>query len=264
VFLAIWVLLMGIFRLNIFAPDPFDIPEGTWAMKIAMLCHHVFVGPLAFANLFVDSAVWNSIVGFGWTQAASHLTRDDSGHAALAEALAPVTMGYMLADLSLIGYWQVQAKGGNQENILMVIHHFLSLASWPVAIQYDYCSRYLLFLISTEISSIFLTFKWMLSVVGVKAGTCFFLNGACFTISFVLLRNCASVVQILALIHKPPAFEAVDDVPVVLRWCGNIFLFFPHILNTVWGYKVVSGAFNLVVGKRRNAETDSTQKDAAE
>lgn len=244
VFLAIWLFIMLIFRCCRVSDEPFGVGQGTWALKMAMLCHHMFVGPLALMSLFVDQAAWSSIICLGCPEAASRLVRDDLPSLA-AEAMVPISMGYMIADLLLIKHWHLKKGAGNQENVMMMMHHILSLSSWPTAIFYDYCSRYLLFLIATEVSSIYLTLNWFLATAGKKKSIFYIISGALFTVSFVLTRNCASVVQIIALINKPPAYS-VDDVPVVLRWCGTIWLVFPHMFNTFWGFKVIKGALALV------------------
>merc|ERR1712238_111203 len=88
--------------------------------------------------------------------------------------------------------------------VLMVCHHVLSLISWPFALVFDFCSRYVLILVAYELSSGFLVVKWFLTTDDKKKSTVFMVNGAYFTSSFLLIRVIGALPQLRALYLAPP------------------------------------------------------------
>lgn len=231
------------------------VRRGTWALKAMMLCHHSVVGPLALLALLQDRGARQAVLCLGCEEAAALLARDPEGPSLAAQALVPVTIGYMAADLLLVSQWSL-VKTGRVENALMGLHHFLSMCSWPVTLYFDYCSRYILFLLSYEVTSVFLIVNWMLSTAGMKKSSFYFASGLLFTASFVLLRLVGGVPQIFSMYTVPPVWhEPVQrDVPSWALWNGFIWLMLPHVLNVFWGVKVIQGFLAVALGKGKKKE----------
>merc|ERR1712232_691752 len=136
------------------------------------------------------------------------------------------------------------------ENLLMVMHHVLSMISWPTVVYYDFCARYVMILLMYELSSVFLIVNWMLSTAGKKSTSFYFLSGVLFTFSFVIMRMFGAVPQLLMMWRRPPwLFGEALGMPLwSLR--GSAFLVIPHILNGFWGVKVIKGFLAVVLGKK--------------
>ena len=211
----------------------------TWALKAAMLLHHVFVGPIALVLIFRDPVVYGALSCFGCDEYAQLLVRDPDVQVPPAIVwLVPVTVGYMVADLCLIGCWDLSGKGSRLESALMVVHHVLSIITWPHTIWYDFCARYVLFLVAYELSSIFLTLNWMLSTAGKKQDSAYFASGLLFTASFVAVRLAGGLPQIVAMWNAPP-WRHLSGVPDYV-WMGSVVLVLPHVLNFFWGVKAAT------------------------
>lgn len=257
-FVAAWVLALLFFRRRAEGDQLHGVAVGTWALKVAMLLHHIIVAPLAFVAIGGDAVTLQTLECFGCSEAAPLLIRDKAlGPSHAAQALVPITVGYMLADLLLISQWSLPTKGGQIENMLMLVHHALSMITWPHCIWFDFCTRYVLFLVSYELSSIFLTVNWLLSTAGMKQHPVYFASGLLFTATFVLTRMVGAVPQLLALWNAPPWVAPTEGVPTYV-WMGSIVLLLPHAMNFFWGVKVIRGFMTVVLG------TDSRKPAAQE
>eukprot|EP00929_Paragymnodinium_shiwhaense_P123214 TRINITY_DN9679_c0_g1_i2.p1 TRINITY_DN9679_c0_g1~~TRINITY_DN9679_c0_g1_i2.p1 ORF type:complete len:384 (+),score=45.45 TRINITY_DN9679_c0_g1_i2:49-1200(+) len=255
VFLIIWLLSDTILRLK--ATDGVKIGAAqriTWALKVMNLAHHGVVAPLALIALVEDPAVGEAwwCKGSSCEVSGSQLIRDPStaGTPFPVLALVPISMGYMAADLMLLPAWSLN-NTGQSEIALMVAHHSLSMISWPFAVIYDFCARYVLFLLVTEISSVFLVTNWMLSNAGYKKTTAYLVSGLLFTASFLIFRWMGAIPQLRAMWYSPPWKASPEHLPGLLWWMpyGSTWLLLPHALNLFWGIKVVKGAVAVVLGQ---------------
>lgn len=261
-FVALWGCILGgqVYAGYPEVPVGNDVKRRTWALKGSMLVHHAFIGPAALIAIFCDGTLLEAFTCFGCEDAAWKLLRDKAGGPSLAaQALMPVTIGYMIADLMLLPSWSL-SKGSSVENGLMVMHHVFSLAVWPCTILYNYCGRYVVVLLAYEVSSIFLTLNWMLSTAGMKTGALYKVSGLLFTASFVLVRMVGALPQLLALWHAPPwTFTVVDKVAPgeMMTWqiYATITLILPHALNLFWGVKVVRGFMAVLLKADKSKST---------
>eukprot|EP00928_Gymnodinium_smaydae_P074235 TRINITY_DN57300_c0_g1_i1.p1 TRINITY_DN57300_c0_g1~~TRINITY_DN57300_c0_g1_i1.p1 ORF type:complete len:344 (+),score=79.87 TRINITY_DN57300_c0_g1_i1:111-1034(+) len=266
-FLALWAAALGGLKLVGFEPPDGAPPRRTWALKASMLVHHAVVGPLALAAIVVDPVLREAFLCFGCEDAAWNLVRDASvGPSALAALLVPITTGYMVADLLLLHCWSL-SKASRVENVLMVLHHTISLGVWPPTLFYDYCSRYVVVLISYEVSSVFLTLNWFLSTAGRKSGSMYKVSGLLFTLSFVLIRMVGALPQLRALWYAPPWTSTVYRAVApgeLMEWQVLLTstLVLPHLLNLFWGVKVIRG-FLAVLRKQKAPGSRSAPGDAA-
>lgn len=238
----------------------FGVARGTWALKTAMIVHHAVVGPLAILAIFEDPTLREVLLLQGGEGAARRMLRDEvAGPSQAAIALVPITVGYMAADLLLISQWSLAGKGSNMENMLMILHHVLSMIAWPPTLMWDFCSRYVIILLSYELSSVFLTLNWQLSVAGWKKSPLYFASGLLFTGSFVLMRLVGAVPQLLSLFRASPWFSHLQGVP---GWAVPLssMVILPHILNFFWGIKVIRGFAKVVLGTKETTKGLSEQE----
>lgn len=242
------------------------VRRGTLALKLANLLHHAFVGPLAVLALLKDPVLRSALRGDA--ASAALLLRDPSGPPAAVLALTPVTLGYLTADLLLLPQWNLLGAAPS-DTALMVFHHAMSMVAWPFAIKYDYCARYVLVMLSYELSSVFLTANWLLSASGLKNSLLYGMSGGLFTLSFLLIRIVGALPQFLALARAPPWRAAREAYPGVLGWMfpWSAVLVLPHVLNFFWAAKVSRGAVKLALGGakktagRRDAETTPANQE---
>jgi len=247
VFVVLWSVFLSILKLRC-GDKLYDVRCGTWSLKLSMFCHHLLAAPLAIMAILEDETVVGLFTCFGCPDVAPIMIRDPSGPSVSAQALIPLTMGYMVADLVLLSQWQLSAKGSNMESMLMVAHHIFSLLVWPMTLYYDFCSRYVLIMIAYELSSIFLTINWILSASGFKASVWYKVSGALFTLTFVVVRLLGAFPQLRALAIKPPwncYSEYPEGGPILIRF--SFTLLFPHMLNFGWGVKVIRGFFTMAL-----------------
>merc|ERR1712060_36514 len=114
-----------------------------------------------------------------------------------ASALAPVTIGFLAADLLFFNVWALPAGAPKTstfvqklvlpQSLLMIFHHGMSMLAWPFAIEYDFCSRYVVVMLSYELSSVFLLSNWFISAAGYKSSKLYLASGGLFTLSFIIV-----------------------------------------------------------------------------
>merc|ERR1719215_1826939 len=179
-----------------------------------------------------------------------------------ARALTPVTLGYFIGDLLLVGQWNL-TKSGAMENVLMLFHHIASLIVWPAAVYFDWVARYVIIMLSYELTSFGLTVLWMLSTADMKKNPLYTVVGLFFTVSFVLMRMVGAVPQLMAMWNAPPWSSKLEQAAQpggVHAWCWifSASLVLPHLLNLFWGVKVVSG-FAAVLTKKDSKKGKAVQ-----
>ncbi|CAJ1357586.1 unnamed protein product [Effrenium voratum] len=191
---------------------------------------------------------------FGCSEAAVLMNRASEISLA-ASALTPVTLGYFVADLVLLSQWQL-TKGSKLEQYLMLTHHVASLLVWPAAIYFDWVARYVIIMLSYEMTSLLLTLLWMISAAGYKRSMAYGIIGLLFTSLFVVLRMIGAVPQLIGMYNAPPWSEELMQKLTgrVLHDYASLFsrsLVLPHLMNLFWGVKVVEGALSTFAGKKK-------------
>jgi len=256
-FLLLWVIFLLRFKAGPSSSSK-SAPPKTWALKCAMLVHHVVVGPLALLAALQDPVVVGVYKCLGCAAEAWNLLSvlGSTAPPAYIQALMPITAGYMVADLILLPSWSLTA-GSATENLLMVVHHLLSLMAWPITLYFNYCARYVLILLAYEISSVFLTINWLLSNSGRKRSVIYKVNGFTFTASFVVVRVLGALPQLRSLWEVPPwqrdavrARSSVTDLRTY-QLLALYTLIIPHVLNLFWGVKVVKGFVAISLQKEK-------------
>mmetsp|Transcript_33014 Transcript_33014/g.60517 ORF Transcript_33014/g.60517 Transcript_33014/m.60517 type:complete len:300 (+) Transcript_33014:96-995(+) len=261
VLLGVWLAFRIGFALCSSGSLVCGVKPGTWALKLMMLVHHCIISPLALLAIAEDENLRDAIACFGCESSAMGLIADlKRGPLKAAQALVPVTMGYMVADLILLPWWNLSSSNA-LENCLMVLHHVISLNVWQMTMVFNYCQRYVLILLSYEFTSIFLTLMWILSTSGLKSSIYYKLIGLLFTASFVIVRMAAALPQLRAMWYITPWLKRwadhfcpgviPDQFPAVLFHVGTATLVIPHLLNLFWGVKVVKGFVGVIVGGKK-------------
>ncbi|CAK0889884.1 unnamed protein product [Prorocentrum cordatum] len=142
------------------------------------------------------------------------------------------------------------------QSVLMVFHHAMSMVAWPFAIEYDFCSRYVVVMLAYEFSSVFLLSNWFISTAGYKRSMMYIASGGLFTLSFIIIRLVGAVPQFFNLFETMPWFQTAADYPGVLGWmpAWSFVLLLPHVLNAMWGRQVVEGALKILRGDQGEKE----------
>lgn len=230
--------------------------RATWSLKLAMLSHHVAISILTVVALVGDSTTSELFLCFGCASAGRNMIRSPAALPSAPE-LVPITIGYMAADLVFYPCWMVSKS--KADNYLMILHHLGSMVVWPLCVLHNICTRYVLLLMFTEVSSIFLTLKFVLEQTERK-GTLFKFNGLVFSFSFVGSRLILALPQLMAIWRAPPWDLATWRVlaPELPDWSRffALALIIPHIMNLFWGVKVVQGTVRVLSPKRRGAKPE--------
>jgi len=263
VFVAAWAAVNLLMRASGLGPTICGVRRGTWALKTAMLLHHGLVTPLALIGIWQDPATMGMYRCFGCPEMASLMNRDVRPPLA-ARALTPVTLGYFIGDLLLVSQWNL-TKSGAVENMLMLFHHIASLIVWPAAVYFDWVARYVIIMLSYELTSFWLTVLWMLSTADMKKSPFYVVVGMLFTLSFVVMRMVGAIPQLLAMWNAPPwslALETAAQPGGIHEWCWmfSASLVLPHLLNLFWGVKVVSGFAAVLTGKGSKKGKEAQKK----
>lgn len=149
----------------------------------------------------------------------------------------------------------------------MILHHVLSLLTWPVGLVEPACHPYLLLCVSMEASSPFVQLRWFISQHHGKETLLYKLNGALMTLGFfgeclpvatqtgptrshtlstashaprIAVAACRIVVlpyYLWAIFVSAPHSEA-SGLPLHVRRAASI-LFLPNVLNAFWFYLMV-------------------------
>ncbi|CAE8652496.1 unnamed protein product, partial [Polarella glacialis] len=238
VFLLLWAFVLACLCIFCGKHEPLinGVSRGTVALKIMMLCHHTVVSILALVAVVDDPTIISMLTQPGDSTAANAMMRDSRGPSLAAEVLTPVTIGYMVTDLLLLSQWHLTDQASWPEAVLMLGHHTLSLISWPCAVLWDFCARYVVILLAFEVSSLFLTVNWLLTISGRKTSLLYIISGLLFTGSFVVVRLGCVIPQLLAFWQASPWLTYLSGVPA---WAppGSALLVIPHLLNLFWGVK---------------------------
>mmetsp|Transcript_12303 Transcript_12303/g.15986 ORF Transcript_12303/g.15986 Transcript_12303/m.15986 type:complete len:277 (+) Transcript_12303:201-1031(+) len=205
-----------------------------WGAKAASLVHHVVVGLSSTYYLLKEygTALYKVATGLD-KSAALFLVNKPSPAATI---LADLSIGYMLYDMLVIDTWETDVA-------LMAAHHLFAITLWPISSNLGYYQSWVLWFLSTEVSSIFLAFRWMLSESDRKRTPAYALNGLIFTGLFISIRVIPIPVWSLSYLLAPSPTEVhpgFTEVPRYATWCGYACLI-PLALNAFWGYKVVIG-----------------------
>ncbi|CAE8636442.1 unnamed protein product, partial [Polarella glacialis] len=253
VFLLLWATGVTVLKAVGYGPTIGSAKRGTWALKVVMLCHHTFISSAAVLAILEDPALMATLRCGGFCLEPAQRLLRDTVRSASAEALVPVTLGFMIADLALMSQWSLCGGKKGVGDFLMFLHHIGALIGWPPAVVPDLCTRYILVLLAFEISSVFLTINWFLSTAGLKSSRAYIVTGLIFTASFVLVRLLAAVPLVVALFTANPlGFTGETGLPHphIFLILANIGLLFPHGLNFIWGYKVIQGCAAVVFASK--------------
>jgi len=257
-FLSVWGLAMLV--LKVWSPGTKQIygaRHGSWALNVMTLFHHSTSAVWSLLFISQDS-VLKKILSFrgGIDEARAMLVVNtdlrplDSSYGFVANTdlsppdrsyglLIPYTIGYMCVDLLLSGYWPK-----DPEKFVFIIHHALCIYAWTEGLHYDWGVRYAVFLISTELTGVFMVLRWMLSQANLKSSVFYLVNGTLFTVLYIILRVSFTPAILFSTFMYPPRSEPMRDDTMYLKFATNfacMLMYVPYLLNCYWATKVVRG-----------------------
>jgi hypothetical protein len=98
-----------------------------------------------------------------------------------ASWVSPITLGYFIFDLLLLPFWE----GTPVQWLPMILHHALSLMTWPLAVVEPACQYFVLVCISMEASTPFVQARWFIRQHTAKDGLLYYANGLMMTAAFL-------------------------------------------------------------------------------
>ncbi|GLC46590.1 hypothetical protein PLESTB_001617300 [Pleodorina starrii] len=156
-------------------------------------------------------------------------------------AVLGVSTGFFVHELFItIKYWM----GGSA----MLLHHVGSLASVLSAIWWAEAHWMTMWMLSTEFTTPFIAFRYMLEKAGFKSHPLYLINGIAILASWTVAR----------LATFPPFFWMVwqhrQEIPLMQPLTQTLLLVFPAVLallNVFWYTKILRGAIKLLGPKRK-------------
>ena len=157
-----------------------------------------------------------------------------AGHSRTLDWVLPITLGYFCYDSV------VMMIDREVYMPLMMVHHIGSLTTWPVAYMTDTHHVYLLYLLSTELSSPFLHQMVFFLPKAKREGTLFHtFCGVMLLLIFFFVRVCPVPLVILSLVD---ASEHFLNLPGYIQLITKITFPIPAAMNILWFYQIISVA----------------------
>lgn len=129
-----------------------------------------------------------------------------------------------------------------QQQVLIFLHHGISIVTWPFGICHPACHYFLLCCLSMEFSTPFVQYRWFIlqsEDLG-KNHPLYIFNGIIMTIAFALCRLCPMLpLNIWAILVSAP-HSAESGLPWTVRAASSV-LVLPNLLNAYWGYIMIKG-----------------------
>jgi len=148
--------------------------------------------------------------------------------------------------VELIAYWPLW--DGRQG---AVVHHFSALVAWLLYLEGGYGHALSLVGVFCELTNPFMATRYFLSVTGQKESDLYMLNGSLFCLSWLLVRLCYAIPTgtYFILLHWQELSRVLPTWRLAL-YVG--FFGVGCLLNTLWGYKLFTGAIKLLrAGKKQ-------------
>ena len=230
----------------------------TFALKVVNILHAALVGPLA-ARALVGRYL------FGWdgdaalaAAVAAAVNLDGAAAPALfsggfgadaARLLTSITVGFFAWDLYRLDAW---AKSSPGERRLMVVHHVVSVAVWPVAALTGVAGPFLLHFLATELSSPLLQGRWYAQAFRGRGSPADAAASALFAAAFVAVRTSNVHVVAHCFARARPFDGALHGaVPAWIRLLGTATLGLPSVLNAVWTAQIALLGKKMLLGKKK-------------
>mmetsp|Transcript_70622 Transcript_70622/g.132158 ORF Transcript_70622/g.132158 Transcript_70622/m.132158 type:complete len:283 (+) Transcript_70622:38-886(+) len=103
---------------------------------------------------------------------------------------AGFSCGFLAFDLTvlLLGHRLLIKAYKRPMYMQMLVHHTLSIASWPLTIQHGLATGLVAYCIFTESTSIFVNLHWFLREAKLEGTWCGFFNGIALLVSYLIVR----------------------------------------------------------------------------
>ncbi|GLI71148.1 hypothetical protein VaNZ11_016248 [Volvox africanus] len=156
-------------------------------------------------------------------------------------AVLGISIGFFLMEMAVtIKYWM----GGTA----MIIHHLGSLASVLCAAFFGEGHCATLWMLSTEFTTPFIAFRYLLEKGGLKSHPIYVINGIAILVSWTVARLATFVPFFIVMWHHRDQIPLMNPVVQLL-----LLVFAPTlaVLNTYWYTKIVRGAVKVLSPQKR-------------
>jgi hypothetical protein len=176
----------------------------------------------------------------------------------LASLLTSVTVGFFCWDLLRIDKW---AKSSTRERRMMVTHHVLSIAVWPLAVSYRCAACFLLHYELTELSSPLLQLRWYLGLYFGRGSAAELGCAAAFALVFLGVRATNLRVVLGAFAASAPWNGALHPpcLPGWMRAVATCTLPLPSLLNLMWSLQILKMGARMIGGSEAEANKAATR-----
>lgn len=228
-FLAVHCALRPVVR-RFPAIPPLD--RGDWLNRVCSITHATVTGGLSVYALCTEAS--SAAVARSILRLAPAPVDYVHGSSAILELLMPWTLGYFFYDSIIMAIDPVVYMTA------MAVHHAGALVVWPIALHGRLCHVYVLYMLSTEVSSVLLhPAVFYLPKHGLGGTPVHITVGLALVAVFFVLR----VLPVPFLLYSWWASrEAFFALPAPYFWTAAVSLPVPLVLNVFWFSLLVNGA----------------------
>eukprot|EP00808_Paulinella_micropora_P022336 g47713.t1 len=230
------VLICQVLYLIIYAIRPKGEKAVAGAIKLINMLHAILVGPAAALVILRSPTMAparQAFVGmFSMDREAVATAMRDSVDYQLLPLIVSISVGFLIWDLLHFFQW-------DKPDYAMVLHHVGSILLWPPAVYTPVQHFYVIFFISTELSSPFLQARWFIrNNRGDKSKTLMLVN-FCFALMFFLARTIwipSGLYGYYCIVTSPKGFNLIPYWKAV---SSAISIPIPFILNGIWSLEIM-------------------------
>jgi hypothetical protein len=157
-------------------------------------------------------------------------------------------LGFLAFDMGVMFVWRDELVEAMQLSMFkqMLVHHGLALLLFPQVIMRGVGLGFVLMMIGTEITSLFVNIRWLLLHAGYDDRPVYYINGAMLVVSFIFIRIVPIPWMMWALFAGSK--ELYTDFEVV---CAYLTVPIPAAFNLYWFTSVIQGVYEAIRGPRK-------------
>ncbi|KAI9100014.1 hypothetical protein K1719_024232 [Acacia pycnantha] len=156
----------------------------------------------------------------------------------LSDTVLGISIGYFLTDLAMI-LWKFPVLGGLE----YVLHHGLSLLSIILSLLSGQGQIYVLMILLSESTTLFVNLRWYLDVAGLKNSKLYIANGIALFLGWLIARI---FLFIFFVVHLWNHFDEIRGMGALGFYCLIGVAPVLAIMNILWFWKITKGLLKAI------------------
>jgi hypothetical protein len=217
-----------------------------WAIKFNNVIHALILGPVAAYAIFNDENMLAIVSNLKeWNYTAIYETIVLTQESYFCPILTTYSVGFFTWDL-------IYSKHAESFEILMVLHHLISMIVWPIALNNGVANFFLLTFMSSELSSPFIHLRWYIrSKYG--QGTAWMFITLLFILSFIVVRILVLPYTLFGLYGAQTWRH--PEFPFWLRVLATSTLYLPSLFNIWWMWFIIKMCMRFLCPKKKKTKS---------